>query len=509
MPSPALSPRLALVPGSRLRHLGADPDLQYVTSRDIAAQEKAGVVDGPTAAFARSIDGAAGHVADGRLQLDEIEAAAKAATFEPAQARRLLPLLAWSEVEAPTPAPSASSSLADLPPLVAEDVSVAPSLPEHTPVPFRELPRSHFAEARKVAAFDPAAAKVGVTVAALRAAGRVSMVPRIGVDLTLAKAVFRRLIEQQPVTMSARARVPMPGRHVLPLFATGAQHEGSVALRLVVETTLQERVTGRRRVTATFAPSMPEDRAATLTAKRSSMIEVEVPAEHRTILVHLPSGDEHPLEAGVHAPKLPAGAYRVELYDAAGARIEVSAVEVPSSSHGKVQEADLSAFLGFRLFGEDGVPLHRNLVHTDVRRLPLHPSQQHAVEEREATYAWSADARAPAGSVALARDLEPVKLGVPPGRYVAWLRRHDDGRSHGDGLKRLVVDVFPEGVAKIERDGQVSTLVARNSRATLDAVEPSKIGGLQVSSRRACVFGRFARFGVVEAALNPDLRIAT
>jgi hypothetical protein len=387
---------LALIPGATLRHLGADPAQTYVASRDSGALRAAGAIDAETAELVAAIDGLTGDGRDGRLQVTEIEAALapeRAATFEPARRAllpRLLDALAWPEVKPASPAPAA------LPPLVAEDVSIAPG-----------------------SAGDP---------------------------------------RREP---TARARVPMPGVVVLPLL-----HDGNTVVSLVAETAVREEVTSTRHL-----GSVSRDRAATLKVLRTAHVAVNVPEGHRAVLIALPALEEQALAAGRHALQLAEGTHRIELYaeDAptGAAPLEASEVEIPAFR--REEEADLGAYLGFTLVGDDGVRLHRNLVDTSIfessslgRPLGGRCLVQQRYGEQRASYVWSLTRQAPRGDVEVAAALEPLRPSIRPGRYEAHLEPRKPRRG-----ERIVVDVFPEGVVKVHRGGKTQTLRPIDSRRHL------------------------------------------
>jgi hypothetical protein len=500
--TPSLSPRLALVPGATLKHLGADPAQTYVASRDTQALRAAGAIDDEDAAVAAAIDGIDGAPADGRVQLVEIErglAAASADRFDARSLSRLLDALAWQPVTPPSPAPFA------LPALAATDISVVPSAPTHVPVPFDAFPTSWGTLPAKVAAHDPSAAGSGVTLAAVRAAEANGWTRATHFEV-LKRRVGAVLCERQGVTMSARARVPTPGRQTIALM-----HDGSTAASLIVETQIREEASH-------VANGDWRDRSVALKATRTTALEVMVPDGRRAAIIALPSGDEVVFEAGRHAPTLSAGSHRIALHavDAPPGTppLEVSEVEIPAL--GPPEELDLGAFVGFRLFGDDDVPLHRNLVATHVGgTLPRPPEDPHGPPWYvwRATYAWSTAPWPPEGvDLNVAYRTEPEPLPVPPGRYEVDFKLSRPLSELGNG-ERVIVDLFPEGIAKVWRGGQAVTLGPAVSRSYL-AEGPA--GGLNFHLSRAILRGqRLHRvrgrevLARAEATLTPDRRVAS
>jgi hypothetical protein len=407
-------------PASKVRRLAAEPAVEDVPARHVDALGHVGAIDG----FDRAPPGR-------RVQ----RAAPLSEPFPPPN----LPL-----------------------PMTVEDITRLPPTPLATdPVPTAALPDDETrALARRIV---QELAQIGraardddtITPQEVRDAGNdCALVARIGDawDWGTYQRLVRGTRDAQLAALTdqfvARARVPTPGRQVLPLFTTGGD---STKLRVVIETTVEERVRwpGCR-------SRRGGDRVVSLEASRRMGIEAAVPPGHVAVFWSRET-DVKTVAVGEGPLWLAPGRYRVALYEdaATGAAadskdappVEVCEVVVPALPAD--EHVDLSAFAGFELYGDDDVPLQRQL--DEGSRVSFEPARG------EATWQWSAVPR-PLSDEERAIDaaLAYPPLRSPPGRYATCAvpgRFYWQARAIG-----LTVELLRGPVVRVTHAGKTSVL---------------------------------------------------
>jgi hypothetical protein len=449
-----------------------DPNASYVAERNIPALKAAGLITDEEKDVADRVDRLAN--GDHFLGLTEVIAAhetKRAKVFLddeiPIVQRRLPDLLRWPAAPPPETVVRVPAPLAE----EVADLSLRPPFDAQTPVAIADLgSRTLKRLAQRIQrAYDADAEPETICLADVELAKQDvdAFTPD---ERGVAMAHLERVVRGHLLfgsTVDARARVPLPGTLTIPLTPSEAQ----VQLKLVVETKLQE-----TQVHADVATRTSE-RSATLEATRTAALHVEVPSGHHAVFIQshdtlpedgAPRPPDPVCSAGSHRVTLRPGTMRIALYrtpttpatpepnaDGTGTTpepVEIRDVEIPAFQAS--DRVDLSAVLGFGLFAEDDVTLHRNqTVGVTSQR------------KRTALFDWATASAPPQGNVPDGEAFTLPKTRVRPGRYEATL----------PVVGRVAVDVYRQGVIRVstlDDHGRIQHAVML-SRHTLGSFHPA------------------------------------
>ncbi len=309
-----------LVPGNSISSPNVDPSMTYFDGRRLDHLEAVGGLSPDARAVADRVDGIIDSLpVDGRDQIDEMlrmEQPSYIATLFPNE-KVLLPTL-WKslELDAVTPATAGSyTTLAPLDSLVRLDTTVG-GLDLTQPIDIARLPADVQTIAQRIQlVLNSDSDTTTISLADVRQAiadpGRFTQADQHA--FTVIEPALDEILRNEPGTMTARLRVPKPGRRTQAI-----PHSGQAGFHLATTITIRDSIhlfRGPRQV------EMAE-------VERQQTIQVAVPAGHQMILLNVDGDGEILLEAGTSDVALEPGKHRVELWQN-GQRVESSEVLIP------------------------------------------------------------------------------------------------------------------------------------------------------------------------------------